>query len=75
MIRGGKDVDTTPQMKNTDREERMVVVQPMRCGLNLSLSAAMARRDTTSAAVREGLALSPVFGISIMAASVANACA
>jgi hypothetical protein len=64
MMRGGKDVDATPQMRNMDREERIVVAQPMRCGLNLSLNAPMERRDTTAAAAREGSALSPVFDIS-----------
>jgi hypothetical protein len=60
-MRDGKDVDAIPQMRNTDSEERMVVVQPRRCGLILSLSAPMERRDTTAAAVHERSALSPEF--------------
>jgi len=61
MMRGGEDVEATPQIRNTDSEERIVVVQPMRCGLNLSLSAPMERRDTTAAAICECLALGSLF--------------
>lgn len=64
MMRGRKDVEATPQMRNTDSDERIVVAPPMMCGLNLSLSAPIERRDTTAAAIGECSALSPVFDIS-----------